>query len=127
MESLYYLQQNHFQQETAYPCQVASAPVSAALLPWFKQIPPERVGLFGEYDHNGLAKRVRQTLERHLTPEEVKALKITQRGGVVVLVSQSRNHQFLNRVVQLVLPVEGVTGIELNGSIVTGSGLIGWG
>ncbi|NJN49798.1 MAG: hypothetical protein HC805_08585, partial [Alkalinema sp. RL_2_19] len=52
------------------------------------QIPPERVGLNGEYDHSGLAKRVQLALQQRFGAA-IAHLEIAQRGRVVILTGKS--------------------------------------
>ncbi|NJR58997.1 MAG: hypothetical protein HC769_09150 [Cyanobacteria bacterium CRU_2_1] len=55
----------------------------------FKTIPPERVGLCGEYDHKGLAKRVSLAFSQNFRHSDIRDLRVNQRGAVVVLMGKS--------------------------------------
>ena len=81
----------------------------------FHTIPPERIGLSGEYDYNGLAKRVSQLLSQTFKPDELPKLRVTQRGAVVVLVGKVANQQILVRLVRTAMSVEGAVDVEVNG------------
>ncbi len=81
----------------------------------FRAIPPERVGLSGEYDHNGLAKRVSLALSRTFEPDEIGKLRISQRGAVVVFIGDISSQQLLIRLVNVVMNVSGTTDVEVNG------------
>jgi osmotically-inducible protein OsmY len=83
--------------------------------PLFKTIPPERVGLFGEYDHKGLAKRVSLALSQNFEPNEIRSLRVNQRGAVVVLVGQIPNQRLLIKLVNTVMDVSGAVDVEING------------
>lgn len=83
-----------------------------------RTIPPERVGLHGEYDHSGLAKRVELALRQNLGAEEIAKLRITQRGTVVVLLGKVSSQRLLNRIVQVAFCVEGAADVEVNGTSV---------
>lgn len=78
----------------------------------FKTIPPERVGLRGEYDHAGLAKRVSLALHQNLLSEEIGNVKVAQRGRVVVFSGKVSTHQVLHRMVAIALRVYGATDVE---------------
>jgi hypothetical protein len=78
----------------------------------FDRIPPERVGLNGEYDHSGLAKRVAIAFRGHFGPEAVAGLEISQRGRVVILQGPIPNPQQLNAMVGLALGIEGAEFVE---------------
>lgn len=81
----------------------------------FKTIPPERVGLFGEYDHKGLTKRVSLALNQNFDPNEIKHLRVNQRGAVVVLVGKISSQLLLIKLVNVVMGVSGAVDVEING------------
>lgn len=83
--------------------------------PLFRTIPPERVGLQGEYDHSGLAKRVLQAYRAQFAPAELEGLRVTQRGKVVVLMGSLVNESLLEQLVAIALQIEGATAVETNG------------
>jgi hypothetical protein len=82
---------------------------------FFSSIPPERVGLCGEYDHNGLTKRVLQTFQTHIDTKELQQLTISQRGAVVVLVGKVRTRSLLERLSQLAYATYGAIEVETHG------------
>lgn len=86
---------------------------STALL--FNTIPPERVGLSGEYDHNGLAKRVLLAFRQTFVPEEIESIRVSQRGAVVVLMGRILNQRLLVRLVTVAMDVQGAADVEVNG------------
>lgn len=77
--------------------------------------PPERLGLNGEYDHNGLARRVRYQCGKSLGNETIEKLKIRQRGSVVVLYGCVPNRELLEKIVRVAIQAEGATSVELCG------------
>ncbi|MBD3880839.1 BON domain-containing protein [Phormidium tenue FACHB-886] len=81
----------------------------------FRSIPPERVGLNGEYDHNGLAKRVWLLFSETFEPEEIANLRVKQRGAVVVLMGTIATQQLLVRFVRTAMEVNGAVDVEVNG------------
>ncbi|MDX2213645.1 MAG: hypothetical protein SFY66_10170 [Oculatellaceae cyanobacterium bins.114] len=81
----------------------------------FATIPPERVGLRGEYDYNGLSKRVRLMLEQQFTAEQIENLQIGQRGAVVLLRGEVHSRRLLNELVTVAIKVDGAVGVEVNG------------
>lgn len=78
----------------------------------FRQSPPERIGIQGEYDYNGLAKRVAQSF-RQTVGDEVSQLKVRQRGCVVILTGVIASRSLLNRLVNLAAKMEGAALVEL--------------
>lgn len=50
-----------------------------------QQIPPERIGLYGQYDQSGLAKRVVQAFDEHPDLDDIETLWVAQTGATVVL------------------------------------------
>lgn len=99
---------------TSSDCFSTRSPV-APLLRILGTIPPERVGLHGEYDHSGLAKRVSRLLSEQFEPAEVAHLRISQRGTVVVVVGKIANSRLMARLVSAALAVRGTADVEING------------
>lgn len=79
------------------------------------RIPPERVGLNGEYDHSGLAKRVLQAFQAEFSCAELADVRVLQRGKVVVLLGSVANRCTLNRLIAIALRVEGAIDVETTG------------
>ncbi len=91
---------------------------------FFQTIPPERIGLNGEYDHSGLAKRVDQALRKQFNSLQLEKLRITQRGRVVILAGQVLNQPLLDQMVSTALNVIGATNVETYGvSLVERAGI----
>jgi hypothetical protein len=82
-------------------------------------IPPERVGLRGEYDHYGLAKRVWLKYCETFGSDVVASLSVKQRGSVVILHGQVRSQPLLEQLIQLAMQAEGATNVEVRGVQVT--------
>lgn len=78
-------------------------------------IPPERVGLRGEYDHDGLAKRVRFRYYETVGAAAIANLAVKQRGSVVILHGQIVSQSLLEQLIQLAIQVEGTTNVEVRG------------
>jgi hypothetical protein len=87
----------------------------------FKTSPPERVGLHGEYDHHGLAKRVLLAFHQHVSPHELSRLKVRQRGAVVILSGVVSNPQLLTYLIKVAMTVSGAIDVETNGVTVASS------
>jgi hypothetical protein len=81
----------------------------------FRTIPPERVGLHGEYDHSGLAKRAMLAFQEHFSLAELRDLRVSQRGRVVILVGVVASCQMLSQLATVALTVEGATAVETFG------------
>jgi hypothetical protein len=92
-----------------------SSEITPNYLSFFHTIPPERIGLHGEYDHNGLAKRIEHLFREKVAPESLKSLRISQRGGVVVLIGQLSDHSLLEQLIQLAGSVTGTIAVEVHG------------
>lgn len=78
----------------------------------FRESPPERIGVQGEYDYNGLAKRVKYSFEQSFGGQ-VSQLRVAQRGCVVILTGIVDSRSLLNRLVSLAIKVEGAALVEL--------------
>jgi len=61
--------------------------VSTAAPTATQSIPPERVGLNGEYDQSGLAKRVALAFDQDDQLDDVDTLWVAQTSGTVVVTS----------------------------------------
>lgn len=81
----------------------------------FTTIPPERIGLDGDYDHHGLAHRVKRAFEQQFGPQFTQALKVTQRGSVVVLIGDVPPQLLVSQMIDVAMSVSGTTDVELNG------------
>ncbi|HEY9750081.1 MAG TPA: BON domain-containing protein [Allocoleopsis sp.] len=77
----------------------------------FQSIPPERIGLHGEYDHSGLAKRVQLAFQQTFAPEHIQFLSVSQRGRVVVLRGRVAR-QLLKQLVEVAAKIHGATDVE---------------
>jgi hypothetical protein len=78
-------------------------------------IPPERVGIHGEYDHQGLAKRVSLAIQEQMEASVLSGLRIAQRGRVVILSGQVLNYKVLCRIVGIAQSIEGTAFVETDG------------
>lgn len=76
-------------------------------------LPPERVGLQGEYDYYGLAKRVQAQFKERLGRIAAAKVVIKQRGGAIILRGQVDSRDTLEDLVALALATEGTTQVEL--------------
>lgn len=78
----------------------------------FGKSPPERIGVGGEYDYNGLAKRVEFCFQTNVV-EDISQLKVRQRGCVVILTGAIASPSLLSRLVDLAIKVEGAALVEI--------------
>ena len=79
---------------------------------WFQAIPPERVGLDGEYDHEGLKKRVEAKFKKYFSADALAQLTVSQRGRVVILHGHVENQSIVERLIELAHGVEGCIRVE---------------
>jgi osmotically-inducible protein OsmY len=77
-----------------------------------QQIPPERLGLNGEYDQSGLAKRVALAFDQDPTLDDIDTLYVAQTGSTVVLKGRVPDQQTLNKMVSIARGVHGATSVE---------------
>ncbi len=75
-------------------------------------IPPERMGLNGEYDQSGLAKRVAFAFDEDPTLQNIETVYVAQTGSVVVLKGAAPSQEILNQMVSVALGVSGATNVE---------------
>lgn len=76
-----------------------------------KSIPPEKVGLDGNFDESGLAKRVAKALDDANISDDV-GLWVAQKGSTVVLKYNEDAKSILSRAEQIAKGVEGADACE---------------
>lgn len=77
-----------------------------------QSIPPERLGLNGEYDQSGLAKRVALAFDQDQQLDDVDTLWVAQTGGTVVLKGKVPSQDLLNKMVSVARSVNGATAVD---------------
>ncbi|MFM7424306.1 MAG: BON domain-containing protein [Elainella sp.] len=76
------------------------------------EIPPAKVGLDGEFDESGLAKRVALAFDADPELGDVDTLWIAQRGGRVVLNGRVPSQQILDRMISVATRLSGTTEVD---------------
>lgn len=89
----------------------ASPKVSIASVAKEKSIPAEKVGLDGEFDESGLAKRVAKALDDADISDEV-GLWVAQSGSTVVLKYNEDAKAILSKAKSVAQKVEGASSVE---------------
>lgn len=79
-----------------------------------ESIPLERMGLSGEYDQSGLAKRVALAFDEDPALDDIDTLYVAQTGSTVVLKGKVPTQQVLNKMISVARSVEGATDVETN-------------
>ena len=77
-----------------------------------ESIPPERMGLSGEYDQSGLAKRVALAFDEDPQLDDIDTLYVAQTGSVVVLKGKAPSQQILNKMISAARGVNGATDVD---------------
>ncbi|MBW4442238.1 MAG: BON domain-containing protein [Plectolyngbya sp. WJT66-NPBG17] len=95
------------------PDAAASAPPEAQVAAG-DTIPPERVGLSGEYDQSGLAKRVALAFDQDGQLDDVNTLWVAQLGTTVVLKGSVPSQDTLNKMVEVANNVNGASAVDTN-------------
>lgn len=75
------------------------------------ETPPERVGLNGEYDQSGLAKRVALAFDESGEFDDIDSLYVAQTGGTVVLKGSVPSQDILDQMVNIASGVSGATDV----------------
>jgi osmotically-inducible protein OsmY len=75
-------------------------------------IPPERVGLDGQYDESGLAKRVVLAFDETPDLADEDRLWVAQTGGKVVLKGSVSDQGTLDKMVAVATKVNGATSVD---------------
>ena len=76
------------------------------------EVAPERVGLNGEYDQSGLAKRVALAFDQDPNLGDIDTLWVAQTGSTVVLKGKAPDQQILNQMVSIARGVDGATDVD---------------
>lgn len=76
--------------------------------------PIEYQGLKGEYDPQGLAKRVAQAFDYHPQIRDIDTLCILQRGSQISLLGKVENEEQLQQVIALAQQVEGTEDVDVS-------------
>jgi len=74
-------------------------------------IPPERLGLNGEYDQSGLAKRVALAFDEDGRFDEINSVYVAQLGSTVVLKGEVPDQDVLDQLVEIARDVSGATDV----------------
>ena len=76
-------------------------------------IPPERVGLQGEYEYYGLAHRIQALFQDYMGKKEDANIVVKQRGSAIILTGSVSKAELLNDLIDLAMATEGVTQLEV--------------
>ncbi|RUR83354.1 phospholipid-binding protein [Chlorogloeopsis fritschii PCC 6912] len=99
-----------FGQEKPQQAQVNPSPAQSTT----ESIPPERMGLNGEYDQSGLAKRVALAFDEDSSLTDIDTLYVAQTGSTVVLKGKVPSQQILSQMVSVAQKVNGATAVDTN-------------
>jgi osmotically-inducible protein OsmY len=75
-------------------------------------IAPERIGLNGEYDESGLAKRVALAFDESADLGDENDLWVAQTGGTIVLKGKVSSQDALNSMIEVANSVNGSTSVD---------------
>jgi osmotically-inducible protein OsmY len=76
------------------------------------ETPLERIGLNGEYDESGLAKRVALAFDENPALTDEDRLWVAQTGGTVVLKGTVASQDTLNKMIEVANEVNGATSVD---------------
>lgn len=74
---------------------------------------PEYMGFEGEYDPNGLAKRVAAAFDRDPNIKHIDTLGIAQDGSTIILTGSIPNQSILSHVEAVAAKVDGTKAVDL--------------
>jgi osmotically-inducible protein OsmY len=97
--------QRIFGQEKPANAQVNPAPTGG-------DTPAAKVGLNGEFDESGLAKRVALAFDEDAGLADLDRLWVAQLGGTVVLKGEVPSQDLLNKAVMVAKSVSGATDVQ---------------
>ena len=93
----------------ATPAAANNAPVPAAAE---DEIPLCKIGLTGEFDESGLAKRVTLAFDEDSQLDDVETLWVAQLSSKVVLKGKVPSQAILDKMVAVARDVEGATAVD---------------
>jgi osmotically-inducible protein OsmY len=105
-----WLQRIFGQDKPADPQAAINAPETMAA--GGETIAPERVGLNGEYDESGLAKRVALAFDESAELTDENELWVAQTSGTVVLKGKVSSQGALNKMIEVANEVNGATSVD---------------
>jgi GETHR pentapeptide repeat (5 copies) len=83
----------------------------------------EYVGLQGEYDPQGLAKRVARAFDQHPQVRQIRTLCIIQHEAQITLLGKVSSAALLQQVIELAQQVEGTRKVDVDQVVVEGVSL----
>lgn len=81
-------------------------------------LPLEYMGIHGEYDPHGLAKRVAQAFDQHSEIRQINTLCIIQHGNRISLLGKVADTNVLHQVIDLAKQVDGTKEVDVNQVVV---------
>lgn len=90
----------------------SAAPEETATGDTEENIAPERVGLNGEYDQSGLAKRVALAFDEDGQFDDIDTVYVAQTGSTVVLKGEVPSQDILDQLVEVARGVSGATDVN---------------
>lgn len=94
--------------------------VSVSPKPAKDDIPPAKVGLDGNFDESGLAKRVALAFDEDSMLEDLGRLWVAQLSSKVVLKGEVPSQDYLDRAVTIAKGVNGATDVDSSQVKITG-------
>lgn len=77
-------------------------------------VPPDAMGIEGEYDPFGLAKRVAKALDEHDQLSEIDTVTLIQKGNTIVFNGEVPTRQLLDALVETAAQVDGTHAVDTN-------------
>ncbi|MFN6566945.1 BON domain-containing protein [Dendronalium sp. ChiSLP03b] len=114
LKRLFGLEKPQNAQVNPAPQPVPQAASTEAVSTATQSIPPERLGLNGEYDQSGMAKRVALAFDQDQQLDDINTLWVAQTGSTVVLKGQVPSQEILNKMISVARSVNGATDVDTN-------------
>ncbi|MBW4468193.1 MAG: phospholipid-binding protein [Pegethrix bostrychoides GSE-TBD4-15B] len=91
-----------------------AVPVPAPVGASGESIPAAKVGLNGEFDESGMAKRVALAFDEDPMLDDVDTLWVAQLSSKVVLKGKVPSQQILDKMVSVAMTVDGATEVDIS-------------
>jgi hypothetical protein len=76
-------------------------------------VPPEYMGLEGQYDPCGLVHRLAQALDQDTQLSKVDTMTLAQQGGVIAITGWVKNRQLLDQIVEIAEHLDGTRSVDV--------------
>ncbi|MEA5620390.1 BON domain-containing protein [Cronbergia sp. UHCC 0137] len=112
LQRMFGLEKSENAQVNPTPQQLPQSHPTSTTATTTQTIPPERLGLNGEYDESGLAKRVALAFDENPQLDDIETLWVAQTNSTVVLKGKVPSQEIINKMVSAARSVKGAVDVD---------------